>query len=143
VNGGSRRASARIQGARLRTSSNDGAIRRREEEEDNAMMRSLTAALLATALIAGPAFAASATGDAGKTPAAATAAGSGKTVEKQAAKHRQIVKTHHALRHVVHHKGGKITYARHVNRLKKHRHHVAAHVGKPGKIEKAGNSDKS
>lgn len=106
-------------------------------------MRTLTAALLATALIAGPAFAASATGDAGKTPAAATAAGSGKTVEKQAAKPGKTAKTHHVRRHVVRHNGGKITTVRHVNRLKKHRHHVAAHVGKPGKVEKAGKSDKS
>jgi hypothetical protein len=141
VNGGFRRASGRIQGGRRRTSGNDGAIRRRKEKEDDAMMRRVAAALLATALIAGPAFAASPASDVGKT-STSTTAGSGNSVEKQATKPGKTAKTHHARRRVVRHKG-KIGNARHVARLKTHRRHVAAHVGKPAKVEKAGKSDKS
>jgi hypothetical protein len=140
VNGGLRRASARIQGGRRRTGSNNGAIRRRKEQEDNAMMRTFAAALLATALIAGPALAASPAGDAGKTPANATAS-SGTSVHKDATKAGKTAKTHHARKHVVRHNGGKAP--RHVARLKPHRHHLVAHVNKPTKVEKAGKSDKS
>jgi hypothetical protein len=139
VNGGFRRTSARIQGARRRRSGNDGVIRRREEQEDNAMMRRVAAGLLATALIAGPAFAASSAGDAGKSSATATA-GSGNSVENQT-KPDKTAKTHHARKHVVRHKGGKAT--RHVARLKTHRRQLATHVAKPTKVERAGKSDKS
>jgi hypothetical protein len=140
VNGGFRCASARIQGEGRRTSGNEGAIRRRREQEDNAMMRTFAAALLATALIAGPALAASPAGDAGKTSTAATAS-SGNSVEKQATKPGEIANTHHARKHVVRRKGGKAI--RHVARLKTHRRHVATHVAKPTKVEKVGKSDKS
>jgi hypothetical protein len=140
VNGGLRRASGRIQGGRRRTSGNDGALRRRKEEDD-AMMRRVAAALLATALIAGPAFAASPAGDVDKT-STSTTAGSGNSVEKQATNPGKTAKTHRAHKHVARHKG-KIGNARHVARLKTHRRHVAAHVGKPVKVEKTGKSDKS
>lgn len=100
------------------------------------MMRKFAAALLATALIAGPAFAAPATGDAGKTPAAA-----------QTAKPAQTAKTHHVRKHrhyvVRHRNGGKLVSVRHVKRPERHGHYVA-HVAKPPlKTNKAGKSDKS
>jgi hypothetical protein len=103
-------------------------------------MRRIAAALLATALIAGPAFAASPAGDAGKASATA-AAGSGNSVEKQATKPGKTATTHHARKHVVRHKSGKTT--RHVARLKTHRRHLVAHVNKSVKVERAGKSDKT
>jgi hypothetical protein len=105
------------------------------------MMRSIAAALLATTLIAGPTFAASPANDAGKISTNATA-GSGNSVEKSASKTGKTAKTHHARKHVVR-RNGKTNAARHVTRLKTHRRHVAAHVAKPAKPEKAGKSDKS
>lgn len=102
-------------------------------------MRRIAAALLATALIAGPAFAASPAGDAGKTSASVTA-GSGNSVERQTSKPGKTAKAHHVRKHVVRHKGGKAV--RHVTRLM-HRRHVATHVVKPTKIERADKSNKS
>jgi hypothetical protein len=99
------------------------------------MMRKFAAALLATALIAGPAFAASATGNAGKTPAA-----------EQTIKPAKTAKTHHVRKHrhdvVRHRNGGKLASVRHIKRHKRHGHYVA-HVVKPLKTDKAGKSDKS
>jgi hypothetical protein len=141
VNGDLRRASARIQGRRLRTGGNNGALRRRKEEEDNAMMRTFASALLATALIAGPAFAASPAGDAGKT-SVGTTLGSSNNVEKQATKPGRTAKAHHARKHIARHEG-KVTNARHLAGLKTHRRQLATHVGKPMKVERAGKSDKS
>ncbi len=105
------------------------------------MMRSLAAALLATTLIAGPALAVSPASDAGKTSATA-AAGSGNAVEKDAAKAGKTAKMHYARKQVARH-DGKIAGARHVTRLKTQRRHVAVHVAKPAKLERAGKSDKS
>lgn len=105
------------------------------------MMRSIAAALLAATLIAGPAFAASPAGDAGKISSNATG-GSSSGVEKPAGKPGKIAKMHHPRKHVVRH-NGKTNPARHVTRLKTHRRHVAARVAKPAKLEKAGKSDKS
>lgn len=87
------------------------------------MMRRIAAALLTTALIAGPAFAASPASDAGKASATATA-GSGDSVEKQATKPGKTAKVHHARKHIVRRKGGKTT--QHVTRLKTHRRHLVA-----------------
>jgi hypothetical protein len=112
-----------------------------KNKRNTAMMRSIAAALLATTLIAGPVFAASPAGDAGKVSTNATA-GSGNSVDKPAAKPGKTAKTHHARKHVVRHNGNAHA-ARHVARLKTHRRHVAAHVAKPAKLEKAGKSDKS
>lgn len=110
-------------------------MRRRKEQEDNAMMKKFAAALLATALIAAPAFAAPATGDAGKIPAAA-----------QTAKPAQSAKTHHVRKHphyvVRHHNSGKLVCVRHIKRPERHGHYVA-HVAKPLKTNKSGKSDKS
>ena len=99
------------------------------------MMRKFAAALLASALIAGPAFAAPVTGDAGKSPAAA-----------QTVKPAKSAKTHHVRRHrhyvIRRHNGGKLVSARHIKRQSRHGHYVA-HVAKPLKTDKAGKSDKS
>jgi hypothetical protein len=99
------------------------------------MMRKFAAALLATALIASPAFAASATGNTHKTPAA-----------EHTAKPAKTAKTHHARTHrhyvVRHHNSGKLASVRHINRHKGHGHYLA-HVAKPMNSNKAGKSDKS
>lgn len=98
-------------------------------------MRKFAAALLATALIAGPAFAASSAGDTGKTPAAA-----------QTVKPAKTAKTDHVRKHrhyvVRHRESGKLAYAHHIKRHKRSGHYVA-HVAKPMKTDKAGKSDKS
>jgi|SRR5579884_3581279 hypothetical protein len=98
------------------------------------MMRKFAAALLATALIAGPAFAASATGNTDNTAAA------------QTVKPAKSAKAHHVRNHrhnvVRHRNGGKLAAAHHIKRHKKHGHYVAR-VAKPVKTDKAGKSDKS
>jgi hypothetical protein len=99
------------------------------------MMRKFAAALLATALIAGPAFAASTTGNAGNPPGAA-----------QTVKPAKTAKTHHVRKHrhyvVRHRNSGKLASAHRIKRHKRHGHYVA-HVVKPLKTDKAGKSDKS
>jgi len=103
-------------------------------------MRKFATALLATALIAGPAFAASATGNDGKTPAA-----------EQTVKPAKTAKTNHVRKHrhyvVRHRNGGKLAAAHHVKRHKRHGHYMAhvanAHVAKPAKTDKTNKSDKS
>ena len=99
------------------------------------MMRKFAAALLATALVAAPAFAASATGHTDKTPAAA-----------QTIKPAKTAKTHHGRTHhhsvMRHRHSGKVASIHHVKRHKRHGHYVA-HVVKPLKTNKAGKSDKS
>jgi hypothetical protein len=96
------------------------------------MLRKFAAALLATALIAGPAFAAPPAGG-GSTPATVST-----TVAKPAVKHAKMVK--HLRRHVVRHRVGKIKMARH---FKAHRHHIAAPVVKHGKVGKINKITKS
>lgn len=99
------------------------------------MMRKFAAALLATALIAGPAFAASAAGYTGKTPAA-----------EQTVKPMKTAKTHHVRNHhryvIRHHKNGKLASMHRIKRPVRHGHYVA-HVAKPLKTNKTGKSDKS
>ena len=99
------------------------------------MMRKFAAALLATALIAGPAFAASATGNGGKSPAA-----------EQTIKPAKTAKAHHVRKHpryvVRHHNSGQFASMHRTKRHKRHGHYVA-HVVKPLKTDKAGKSDKS
>jgi hypothetical protein len=112
-----------------------------KNKRNTAMMRSLAAALLAATLIAGPVFAASPASDTGKISTNATA-GSGNVVKKPASKPGKTAKTHHARKHVVR-RNGKTNAARHVAQLKTQRRHVAVHVAKPAKIERAGKSDKS
>ena len=99
------------------------------------MMRKFAAALLATALLAGPAFATSANGNAGNTPGAAQTVKPAKTAKTP------HVRKHH--RYVVRHRNsGKLASAHRIKRLKRHGHYVA-HVVKPLKTNKAGKSDKS
>jgi hypothetical protein len=99
------------------------------------MMRKFAAALLATALIAGAAFAASAAGYGGNGPAA-----------EQSVKPAKTAKTHHVRKHrhyvVRHHKRGTLAYVHHIKRHKRHGHYMA-HVAKPLPTNKAGTSNKS
>lgn len=104
------------------------------------MIRKFAAALLATALIAGPAFAASATGNDSKAPAAAQSVKPAKTAKSN------HVRKHH--RYVVRHRNaGKLASVHHIKRHKRHGHYMAhvvkAPVAKPAKTDKVNKSDKS
>lgn len=109
------------------------------------MMRKFAAALLATALIAGPAFAASTTDNAGNTAAAAQSVKPAKTAQSHhVRKHRHYV--------VRHRTGDKLTSMHRIKRHKRHGHYVAqvvkahvvkAHVAKPLRSDKTNKSDKS
>jgi hypothetical protein len=86
------------------------------------MLRNFTAALIATALVAGPALAAQPSSDAGAPPAAAPAAPAntkGQTTIKKTDALKPVKTVKHARTHV--------------------RHHVA-HVVKPGKAAKTAKS---
>jgi hypothetical protein len=112
------------------------------------MLRKFAAALLATTLIAGPAFAAQPSGNAGSNPAASAAAAPASgtnAVTKQTAKPTKTVKhaRKDARRHVARGKVGTIKVSRHFKSTKTHRHHVAAHVVKPAKVGKGAKSAKS
>jgi hypothetical protein len=110
-------------------------MRRRKEQEDNAMMRTFAAALLASALIAGPAFAVSAAANSGNAPAAEHIVKPAKTAKThQLRKHRHYV--------VRHRNTGKVASVHHIKRHKRHGHYLA-HVAKPGQTNKAGKADKS
>lgn len=94
------------------------------------MLRKLSAALLATALIAGPAFAAAPATGTTSTPSAAGESTPAKHVRKP----------------VAHHQVGKIKSAHHVKRARTHRTHIAVHSGKPakaGKISKTSQTSKT
>ena len=102
-------------------------------------MRKFAAALLATALIAGPAFAASATGNDSKTPAA-----------EQTVKPAKTAKTNHVRKHhryvVRHRNSGKLVAVHHIKRHKRHGHYMAHYTGhgaKSLKTDKINKSDKS
>ncbi len=103
------------------------------------MLRKFTAALLATALIAGPALAAPPAGSAGSDPATVKAPVS-TTVAQPAVKHAKMVK--HFRRHVVRHKVGKIKMARHFKSTKTPRHHIAAPLVKHPKFGKVSKINK-
>jgi hypothetical protein len=108
------------------------------KNKENTMLRKFAAALLATTLIAGPAFAAQRSDSAGSTPTAPTAPAastavapaSTHAVTKQAAKPTKMVKhaRKHARKHMVRHKVGKMKVSRHSKSMKMHRHHAAAPV---------------
>ena len=100
------------------------------------MLRKFAAALLATALIAGPALAAPPAGSAGS-PAAVNASAS-TTVNTPAVKHAKMVR--HFRNHIARHKVGKITTARH---FKSGRHHLAKPLVKHTKFSKAGKINKT
>jgi hypothetical protein len=105
------------------------------------MLRKLAAGLLATALIAGPAFAQS-SGNAGSAPPAATAiqapaASTSQPAAKPAVKPIKSAKlVKHARKHVARHKVGKSKTVRNAKLTKTHRRHIAAHVTKPVKTGK-------
>jgi hypothetical protein len=103
------------------------------------MLRKFAAALLATALIAGPAFAASPLGGPGS-PATVNAPAS-TMLAKPAVKHATTVR--HFRRHVVRHKVGKIKVARHFKSTKTPRQHIAAPVVKHTKFSKVGKVNKT
>jgi len=109
----------------------DLAIDAVEKNKENTMLRKFAAALLATTLIAGPAFAAPPSGSAGSTPAASTAAAPASTnaVTKQTAKPTKTVEParKHARKHA-RHKLGTMKVSRHFKSAKMHRHYVAAPV---------------
>jgi hypothetical protein len=104
------------------------------------MLRKFAAAMLATALIAGPALAASPAGNAGSTPATVTAPAS-TTVNKPMAKPAtKMVK--HFRSHVARRKVGKIKVAHHFNSTKAPRHHLVLRPVKHSKFSKAGKVNK-
>lgn len=106
------------------------------------MLRKLSAALLATALIAGPAFAAEPTANAASTQNAATAPAPANTAAKPAGKSVKLVK--HARSRVVRHKTGKTKLVRNSKSTKTHRHRIAAHnPAKPGKTSKISKTSKT
>jgi hypothetical protein len=88
------------------------------------MLRNFAAALLATTLIAGPAFAAQSTDTAGSTPATQAAPAASTTNAKQsvATKPAKLVKhtAKHARKHFAHRKTGAMHQARHVAPAKAH-----------------------
>ena len=90
------------------------------------MLRNFAAVLLATTLIAGPAFAAQPSGDAGATSTAAPHA-----VVKHTAKHMRT----HVRKHVTRGKVAAVKLVRHGKSAKTHRSHIV-HTGKPAKVTK-------
>ena len=105
------------------------------------MLRKFAGVLLATALLAGPAFAAQSTGNAGATAAAATAG------HHAAAKHMKLNKhgklhqhgktamhaRKHAHKHMAQGRAHKMKDVRHVKPTTKHK----AHVAKAAKIDRS------
>jgi hypothetical protein len=110
------------------------------------MLRNFAAALLATTLIAGPAFAAQPSGTTGATPATASAPASTKaqavTKETKPVKMVKHVRSH-VRKHFARNKVGTMKVASHVKTHRSHiaRSHVArnhfAHAVKPGKVTKS------
>jgi hypothetical protein len=106
------------------------------------MLRNFTAALIATALIAGPAFAAQPSSNAGAAPAAPAVAAApaapasikGQNATKQTDARKPVK---HARTHVRHAR----TYGRH--HVAQHVAHVTKHLAKPGKVTKTNKSVKS
>jgi hypothetical protein len=96
------------------------------------MLRNFAAALLATTLIAGPAFAAQSSDTAGSTPAtqAAPAASTTNATQSVAAKPAKMVKhiAKHARKHFAHRKTGTMHQARHVTPAKMHQASVVKSV---------------
>jgi hypothetical protein len=104
------------------------------------MLRKFAAAMLATALIAGPAFAASPAGNVGSTPATVAAPASTTVVKPVAKPASKMVR--HFRTHVVRHKVGKIKVAHHFKSTKAPRHHLALRPVKHSKLSKVGKINK-
>jgi len=105
------------------------------------MLRKFAAAMLATALIAGPALAASPAGNVGSTPATVTAPASTNVIKPVTKPAIKMVK--HSRRHVVRHRVGKIKVAHHFKSTKAPRHHFALRPVKHSKFSKAGKVSKT
>jgi hypothetical protein len=104
------------------------------------MLRNFTAALIATALIAGPALAAQPSSNAGAAPAAASAtpAGINGQTAPKATDARKPAKT------VKHARGQVRTHVRHARTYGRHHvAHVGKHLAKPGKVSKTNKTVKS
>ena len=105
------------------------------------MLRKFAAAMLATALIAGPAFAAPPAGSVGSTPATVTAPASTTANKPMVKSATKMVK--HFRSHVVRHKVGKIKVAHHFKSTKAPRHHLALRPVKHSKFSKVGKINKT
>jgi len=102
------------------------------------MLRKLSAALLAAALLAGPAFAADSSSNTDTKSAATSHHATAKPVHKASKKVEHVRK--HVRRQVVRHITGKTKIARASKTRRMHRHHLALHKAKPaasGKTNKA------
>jgi hypothetical protein len=117
------------------------------------MLRNFIAALIATAMVAGPALAAQPSSDAGAVPAAPAAAAAAvapaNTKEQTAIKQTDVRKpVKHAgiearthVRHARTHVRQARTYGRH--HVAQHVTHVTKHLAKPGKVTKTNKAVKS
>ena len=111
------------------------------------MLRNFTAALIATALIAGPALAAQPSSNAGAAPAAPAAAPAvpatikGQNTIKQTDVRKPVKTVKHARAHVQTHVRHARTYGRH--HVAQHVTHVTKHLAKPGKVTKTNKTVKS
>ena len=94
------------------------------------MLRNFAAALLATALIAGPAFAAQPAGDKGTTPGAAAPAVQAPTKSDMRTPSKAVGQVHKHKRKHVAHRNTRTTTLAHVKATKSHRGHVA-HIATP------------
>jgi hypothetical protein len=143
VNGFRYRASGCIQRVERKSllDNRRDSIRRRGTNEETTMLRNFTAALIATALIAGPALAAQPSSNAGAAPAAPAVAAApaapanikGQNAIKQTEVRKPVKTVKHARAHVRQAR----TYGRH------HVAHVGKHLAKPGKVTKTNKTVKS
>jgi hypothetical protein len=111
------------------------------------MLRNFTAALIATALVAGPALAAQPSSNAGAAPAAPAAAPAapatikGQNAIKQADARKPVKTVKHARIQARTHVRHVRTYGRH--HVAQHVAHVTKHLAKPGKVTKTNKTVKS
>jgi hypothetical protein len=111
------------------------------------MLRNFTAALIATALVAGPALAAQPSSNAGASPAAPAAAPAapatikGQNAVKQTDVRKPVKTVKHGRTHVRHAR----TYGRHhvAQHVVQHVTHATKHLAKPGKVTKTNKTVKS
>ena len=104
------------------------------------MLRNFTAALIATALVAGPALAAQPSSNAGAAPVAPAAAPAdikGQNAIKQTDVSKPVKTVKHARIHMRHAR----TYGR--QHVAQHVTHVTKHIAKPGKVTKTNKTVKS
>jgi hypothetical protein len=107
--------------------SREKSVEKRHPKTENTMLRKFAGVLLATALLAGPAFATQPTDNAGPTSAAATAGHHAASKHLKLTKHRKTV-THarkHAHKHAARGRLHKMKDVRHVRPTTKHKAHVA------------------